>query len=233
MARGTGTGTRGGSRASSENTVVRAALAQKSPMKGIGNLIKAKRSILDKNGNYKSEEDVEPSPVILAMADKPIEEAERAMANEGIEYSAVYLDGKQLFVKTSSDPSFVDFNAKETKAMKGAVFTHNHPVAADGTPIPFSRGDVSMLLNNKIKSFRARSGDTLYEMTPPKDSKFWKTSPAALKKALNTTFEAFKKGYGYEPGDPVPAKVLAAILDDTLSTIDKKMGIGYKKTSIR
>ena len=204
----------------------------KSPIKGFGKMIRAKRSILDAKGNFKGEEDVDPPQVIIDMADKSIEEAEKVMANEGIEYAALYIDGKQAMLKTSSDPSFVDFTAKETKAMKGGTFTHNHPPGEDGTPIPFSRGDVSMLLNNKLNTFRAVSGNTVFEMSPPKGSPFWKTKPAALKKVLNSTFDQFKAAYGYGPGDPVTTRDLARILDDTLTTVDKKMSIGYKKSTL-
>lgn len=233
MARGSESGSRGGSRASSESVSVRAKMEAKSPIKGLGKMIRAKRSILDAKGNYKGEEDVEPTQVLIDMAGKSVEEAEKVMANADIEYAALYIDGKQAMLKTSSDPSFVDFNAKETKAMKGGTFTHNHPPGEDGTPIPFSRGDVSMLLNNKLSTFRAVSGNTVFEMSPPKDSKFWKTKPAALKKALNSTFDQFKAAYGYDPGEAVSTRDLARILDDTLKTIDQKMSIGYKKSTLR
>jgi len=207
-------------------------MSAKSPAKGLGNLVKSKRSILDAKGNYKGEEDVEPTPELLAMANQDIENAERAIANSQTEHAAVYVDGKQVFCKTSSDASFVDFNAKESKAMKGAVFTHNHPTGPNGEPIPFSRGDVRMLLQNKIGSFRAVSGNTAFEMTPPKESQFWKTSKPKLAKMLDETFEAYRGAMGYEKGAALPTEVLVKVLDLTLTKIDKNLNIGYKKTTL-
>lgn len=232
MARGSDTGTRGGSRASSESVTTRAIMSAKSPAKGLGNLVKSMKSILDAKGNYKGDEEVAPTPELLAMAGKDIETAERAIANSGTEHAAVYVDGKQVFVKTSSEPNFVDFNAKESKAMKGAVFTHNHPTGPNGEPIPFSRGDVKMLLQNKIGSFRAVSGNTRFEMSPPKDSDLWKTSRPKLARMLDSTFEHFAKEEGYSKGKPLPTDVLVRVLDNTLSTIDSALNIGYKKTTL-
>lgn len=232
MARGSDTGTRGGSRASSESVQTLAILRAKSPGKGLGNLVKSKRSILDARGNFKGEEDVEPTPELLAMANQDIETAERVMANSQTEHSAVYLDGKQIFIKTSSAADFVDFTPKESKAMKGAVFTHNHPTGPDNMPIPFSRGDVKMLLQNKIGSFRAVSGNIRFEMTPPKDSALWKTSKLKLARMLDSTFEHFAKEEGYSKGKPMPTDVLVRVLDNALSTIDSILNIGYKKTTL-
>lgn len=205
-------------------------MSAKSPAKGLGNLVKSKRSILDAKGNYKGEEDVEPTPELLAMANQDVENAERAIANSQTEHAAVYVDGKQVFVKTSSEVNFVDFNAKESKAMKGAVFTHNHPTGPNGEPIPFSRGDVKMLLQNKIGSFRAVSGNVRFEMTPPKGSDFWKTSRPKLAKLLDSTFAAFDKMYRGD--NEMSAATLATILDKTLETIDSQLNIGYKKTTL-
>lgn len=230
MARGSDTGTRGGSRASSENVVTRAIMSAKSPAKGLGNLVKSKRSILDAKGNYKGDEDVAPTPELLAMANQDIDTAERAIANSATEHAAVYVDGKQVFVKTSSEPNFVDFNAKESKAMKGAVFTHNHPTGPNGEPIPFSRGDVRMLLQNKIGSFRAVSGNTRFEMTPPANSPFWKTPKAKLARMLDSTFAVFDKVYRGD--NKMSAATIAIILDKTLETIDSELNIGYKKTTL-
>lgn len=207
-------------------------MSAKSPGKGLGNLVKSKRSILDAKGNFKGEEDVEPTPELLAMANQAIENAEQAIANAQTEHAAVYVDGKQVFCKTSSDASFVDFTAKESKAMAGAVFTHNHPTGPNGMPIPFSRGDVKMLLQNKIGSFRAVSGNTRYEMSPPPNSEFWKTPKAKLAKLLDSTFEAVKAGYGYSKDKQLPTEVLVRVLDDTLTLVDNTLDIGYKKTTL-
>ena len=166
------------------------------------------------------------------MAGKDMESAEAAIANSETEHAAVYVDGKQVFCKTSSDANFVDFLPKEGKAMAGAVFTHNHPPGPNGLPIPFSRGDVKMLLQNKIGSFRAVSGNTRFEMTPPKDSAFWKTPKAKLAKLLDSTFKAVKEGYGYSGDNPLPTEVLVRVLDDTLTLVDNTLNIGYKKTTL-
>jgi hypothetical protein len=210
----------------------RAIMSAKSPVKGLGNLVKSKKSILDAKGNFKGEEDVEPTPELLAMANQSIDTAERAMANSDTEHAAVYVDGKQVLVKTSSEANFVDFTPKESKAMAGATFTHNHPPGPNGEPIPFSRGDVKMLLQNKIGSFRAVSGNTQFEMSPPKDSAFWKTSKAKLAKLLDSTFNAVKEGYGYTGNKPLPTEVLVRVLDDTLTLVDNTIGLGYKKTTL-
>ena len=232
MARGTGTGTRGGSRAPSESPATRAILTTKSPTKGLGNLVKAKKSILDAKGNMKGEEDVEAPATLLAMANKPVEEAEKEMANADIEHAVVYdAKGRQIMVKTSMSENYVDFTAKESKAMAGGTFTHNHPTA-DGKPFPFSRGDVRMLLQNKIATFRAVSGDTVFEMKPPRGSAFYKMKPAKLKKMLDMTFDAMKLQAGYPKDAQPPAAVVAKILDDTLTEIDSQLSIGYKKYRI-
>jgi hypothetical protein len=205
-------------------------MSAKSPGKGLGNLVKSKKSILDAKGNFKGEEDVAPTPELLAMANQPIDTAERAIANSGTEHAAVYVDGKQVFVKTSSEPNFVDFTPKESKAMKGATFTHNHPTGPNGEPIPFSRGDVKMLLQNKIGSFRAVSGNTRFEMSPPANSPFWKTSPAKLAKMVDSTFALYDREYRGE--NKMSAATLVKILESTLETIDATLNIGYKKTTL-
>ena len=233
MARGTGTGTRGGSRASSESPVVRAVLTTKSPVKGLGNLVKAKRSILDAKGNMKGEEDVAPDKELLAMAGKPLEEAERAMANSDVEHAAVYdAQGRQIMVKTSMAENYVDFNAKESKAMQGGTFTHNHPTA-NGMPVPFSRGDVRMLSANKIATFRAVSGNMLFEMKPPAGSPFYKVSPAKLKKLLDVTYDSVKLQLGYAKNAQVPTRDVLKILDQTMTEIDSQLSIGYKKYQLK
>jgi hypothetical protein len=100
---------------------------------------------------------------------------------------------------------------------------------AEGEAVPFSRGDVRMLLQNKIATFRAVSGNTVFEMKPPKGSPFYKTPPAKLKKLLDTTFNAVKLMNGYEKDAPVPARTLVKILDQTMTELDSQLSIGYKK----
>jgi hypothetical protein len=233
MARGTGSGTRGGSRAASETPAVRQILTTKSPIKGLGNLVKAKRSILDANGNMKSEEDVAPDKVLLDMAGKTLEEAEKVMAIGDVEHAVIYdAQGRQILVKTSMSENYVDFTTKESKAMAGGTFTHNHPLY-DGMSVPFSRGDVSMLRQNKIAVFRAVSGNTVFEMRPPPDSLFNKTSGVKLKKLLDLTFNAAKSELGYALKDQVRPMDLVKILDRTMTIVDSKLSIGYKKYQIK
>lgn len=232
MARGTETGTRGGSRAQSElGTKVRGILTAKSPAKGLGNLVKSYRTKENAKGGYAGEEEVTPTPELLAMANQSLEGAERAAIGAENEHAAVYKDGVQLFVKTSSSANYVDFNAKESKAMKDAIFTHNHP-APNGVPIPFSRGDVVMLLKNKCQEFRAVSGNTVFSMKPPKDSPFWKMTGPKLQKVMDALRSAELSARGYDGNSGIPDKVLADVLDSMLTKIDSKIPIGYTKKTL-
>jgi hypothetical protein len=232
MARGTETGTRGGSRAQSElGTKVRGILTAKSPAKGLGNLVKSYRTKENAKGGFAGEEEVTPTPELIAMANQSLENAERAAVGADNEHAAVYKDGVQLFVKTSSSANYVDFNAKESKAMKDAIFTHNHP-APNGVPIPFSRGDVVMLLKNKCQEFRAVSGNMAFSMKPPKDSPFWKMTGPKLQKMMDGLRAAEIASRGYGLSDPLPDQVLADVLDSMLTKIDSKIPIGYTKKTL-
>lgn len=237
MSRGaTGTGTRGAGRvARSENPQVRAIMSQKSiDIKNVGNLVKAKAYDEAKN---KDGGDIEPTPELLKMAGQGMGDAERTIANSRLEHSAIYdEDGRQVMVKTSGDPALVFLSPKEMKAMKDRTFTHNHPTGPNGLPIPFSRADVTLMHFTKAKEFRAVSGNTVFSISPPKDSKFWKVKEPAVDKMLNAArLIAFKK-IGLSEDDVNQGRAttaqLATALDDMLSMVDRQLNIGYKKSKL-
>jgi hypothetical protein len=213
-------------------TKARAILLTKSPVKGLGNLVKSMKSKENASGGFAGETEVAPTPQLLAAAGQPIGIAERAIVGASTEHAAVYKDGVQLLVKTSTSENYVDFNSKESKAMKDAIFTHNHPVGPSGTPIPFSRGDVIMLLKNKCEEFRAVSGNVAFSMKPPKDSPFWKVTGPKLQKMMDALRTAELASRGYDAKSPIPDKVLADVLDSMLTKIDSKLPIGYTKKSL-
>jgi hypothetical protein len=207
-------------------------MSQKSiDIKNVGNLVKAKA--YDEASN-KDGEDIEPTPELLKMAGREMGDAERVISNANVEHSAIYdEDGRQIMVKTSNDPALVFFSPKELKAMKGRILTHNHPII-DGVSLPFSRADVTLLHFTKAREMRAVAGNTVFSISPPKDSKFWKVKEAEVDKLLNKARETAFGQLGYSP-DRIPyAKTedLAKALDNMLTMVDRKLNIGYKKTNL-
>lgn len=236
MSRGSnGQGTRGGRQVRSEATAVRAIMSQKSPeVKLVGNLVKSK-SVVEKNGRIVEGGDLPPTQELLEMTNKDLAGAERVIANSNIEHSAVYNDdGKQVFVKTSNDASQVYLTPKEMKAMKGKVFTHNHPLY-DGESLPFSRADVTLLHFTKAREFRAVAGNTVFSISPPADSKFWKLKEAVVEKMLNAarTMEFERLGFKTEEEQyRASPKVLAMVLDGMLKSVDKQLNINYTRKTL-
>ena len=237
MSRGAnGRGTRGAGRvARSESPQVRAVMSQKSiDIKNVGNLAKSKPLIEDAKGNLIEGEDVPPTQELLKMAGQDLSGAEKVIANSEVEHGAIYTDdGKQVMIKTSHDRSAVFLSNKEMKAMKGKVFTHNHPVV-DGVSLPFSRADVTLLHFTKAREFRAVAGKVAFSLSPPEDSKFWKMKESAVDKMLNSAREVAFASLGYTP-DRIPfAKTadLAVALDKMLTMVDRKLNLGYKKTNL-
>lgn len=239
MSRGAnGKGTRGAGRvARSENPRVRAIMSQKSPaVRLVGNLAKSK-SLVDEDGILKEGGDVPPTEELLDMAGKELGGAEKVIANSEVEHGAIYDDdGKQVMIKTSHDTDAVYLSPKEMKAMKDKVFTHNHPTGPNGLPIPFSRGDVTLMHFTKAKEFRAVSGDTVFSLSPPKDSKFWKMKEPAVDKMLNAArLIAFQK-IGLSESDVergmATTQQVATALDDMLSMVDRQLNLGYKKSKL-
>ena len=238
MSRGaTGGGTRGAGRvARSESPQVRAIMSQKSiDIKNVGNLAKSKPLIEDAKGNLIEGEDVPPTQELLKMAGQDLSGAEKVIANSEVEHGAIYTDdGKQVMIKTSHDRGAVFLSNKEMKAMKGKVFTHNHPIV-DGAELPFSRADVTLLHFTKAREFRAVAGNTVFSISPPSDSKFWKIKESAVDKMLNASrdFEFNKLGFKTEEARrSVSPKVLAEVLDRMLTAVDKQLNINYKKQKL-
>lgn len=240
MSRGSqGRGTRGGGKvARSENPQVRAIMSQKSPnVKLIGNLAKSKSIVEDAKGNLLEGDDVAPTEELLKMAGRDLVDAERTISNSSLEHGALYgKDGKQLMVKTSHDQSTLFLTNKEMKAMKGATFTHNHPPGPNGLPIPFSRADVTLLHFTKAKEFRAVSGNTVFSISPPEDSEFWKMTEAAVDRMLNTARMLSFYKMGLSPEDVMAGKAtvpqIAEALDHMMWMVDRKLNLGYKKSKL-
>ena len=204
-------------------------MSQKSPaVRLVGNLVKSK-ALIEKDGVQSEGEDLPPTQELIEMANKEIAVAERTISNANVEHGAVYdEDGTQVMVKTSHNGSAVWLSNKEIKAMKGRIFTHNHPIV-DGVSLPFSRADVTLLHFAKAKEFRAVAGDKVFSISPPKDSKFWKMKESEVEKMLNAAREvAFAKlGYKGDATYSATTKDLATALDDMLKMVDRKLNIGY------
>jgi hypothetical protein len=135
-------------------------------------------------------------------------------------------------IKTSGLPDDVEFTEKEQKFLKGATFTHNHPMV-DGQDVPFSRTDLSFARQTGLAEIRAVSGNTVFSITP---------SPAFFK-IPKTKFEAILNGFrdkeirklGYSPSEfesssTVKTKIL--VLENTFKSFDKAYGIKYTKTTL-
>ena len=216
MSRGYTTGVRGGYQARSEAPRV----------KGIDFM--ASGRITKMKGNFPLEREARPSKVLLEAKDKDLSGTEKVFGNQEIEHAAVFVKGKQVFLRTDDSPNSVTFTLKELKAMKDAVFTHNHPVV-DGVALPFSRSDILMM-----RDVRAH-GNTTFVMEPPKDSKFWKTNFAKLEGMMRNVLHVQLKSRGV-PGNSVDEmfarakpRHAAEALDAMLTFMDKQLNIGYKK----
>jgi hypothetical protein len=187
-----------------------------------------------KDGKFPLERESRPSRVLLAAAGKPLDGTEKLFNNQPTEHAGVFKDGKQLFLRTDESENSVNFTLKELNAMKGAVFTHNHPVVA-GVSFPFSRADILMMRDCRTQEYRAVAGNTTFSMSPPKDSKFWKTNFGKLEGFMQQVLEVQLKSRGV-PGNSVDEmfarakpKDAAAALDAMLTLMDKQLNIGYKK----
>lgn len=211
MSRGYTTGVRGGAQVRSETPDIQ------SSARGLGRL-------------YRSEAD----PILKRMELKKLPEAEAAMSDQPIEYASVYKDGKQILLKTSGRAAVVDFKGddKALKAMKGAVFTHNHPLYG-GLPLPFSRMDVLMLRDYKMEEMRAVAGDVVFSMKPPKGSPFWKAQFKPLIKFMDESLSLELRSRGV-PGSTVddmlavaPPKAMQESLLAMMQGMNKKFGINF------
>jgi hypothetical protein len=222
MSRGYTTGVRGGFQARSEAP----------RLKGIDFM--ASGRITKMKGNFPLERDARPSKVLVEAKDKDLVGTEKVFGSQDIEHAAVFVKGKQVFLRTDESSNSVTFTLKELKAMKDAVFTHNHPVV-EGVSFPFSRADILMMRDVRAQGFRAVAGGTTFVMEPPKDSKFWKTNFLKLEGMMQQVLEVQLKSRGV-PGNSVDEmfarakpKDAAFALDAMLTLMDKQLNIGYKK----
>ena len=211
MSRGYTTGVRGGAQVRSEVPDIQ------SSAKGLGRL-------------YRSEAD----PILKRMELKKLEVAEAEMSDQPIEYASVYKDGKQILLKTSGKAGVVDFagDDKALKAMKGAVFTHNHPLY-DGVPLPFSRMDILMLRDYKMEEMRVVAGDLSFSMKPPKGAPFWKAQFKPIIKLMDATLQYALESQGVAGNNldemlqnAKPAEMQKGLMT-MLKTVDDKFGIGF------
>lgn len=211
MSRGYTTGVRGAAQVRSETPDIR------SSARGLGRL-------------YRSEAD----PILKRMELKELKNAEAAMSDQPIEYASVYKDGKQILLKTSGKAGVVDFSGddKALKAMKGAVFTHNHPLYG-GVPLPFSRMDVLMLRDYKMEEMRVVAGDVVFSMKPPKGSPFWKAQFKPIIKFMDEALALELRSRGI-PGSTVddmlaaaPPKAMQESLLALMQGMNQKFGINF------
>jgi hypothetical protein len=211
MSRGYTTGVRGGAQARSETPDT------PSPAKGLGKL-------------YRSEAD----PILKKMESKKLVDAEAAMSDQPLEHAAVYKDGKQILLKGSGLSNMVDFTGdnKALKAMKGAIFTHNHPLY-DGVPLPFSRADVLMMRDYRMEEMRAVAGNVVFSIKPPKDSPFWKTQFKPIIEFMDKSLslELRSKGVPGKNTDEMlrnaGAKQMQESLLGMMTGLNKKFGINF------
>ena len=187
-----------------------------------------------KAGRFPEERERRPSKVLESVKNKPLEQTEKVFGYEPIEHAAVFKNGKQLFLRTDDSPNSVNFTLKELNAMKDAVFTHNHPLV-DGIPLPFSRADILMMRDVRTKEYRVSAGNTTFIMSPPKDSKFWKTNfkklETVMEQVLSAEFKRLKvpgasASEAFRVAKPADA---ATALETMLTFLDKNLNIGYKK----
>lgn len=223
MSRGYTTGVRGGAQARSEAPRV----------KGIDFMASGPITKM-KAGKFPEEREKRPSKVLEAAKNKPLEATEKIFGYEPIEHAAVFKDGKQLFLRTDESENSVNFTLKELNAMKGAVFTHNHPLV-DGVALPFSRADILMMRDVRTSEYRVSAGNTTFVMAPPKDSKFWKTNfkklEGVMEQVLSAEFKRLRVPGGsvsecFQIAKPADA---AKALETMLTFLDKNLNIGYKK----
>jgi hypothetical protein len=170
------------------------------------------------------------------MIGRDLAGAEQTIANSDIEHGAIYTDdGKQVWIKTSHADNTVYLTPKELKAMKNRIFTHNHPTGPNGLPIPFSRADITLIHFTKAKEMRAVSGNTVFSVSPPKDSKFWKMKEPAVDKMLNAAREIAFKKIGIKDEESrrnASVEQIAVALDAMLVIVDRQLNLGYKKTTL-
>ena len=102
-----------------------------------------------------------PTPTAPFTQSTPygIGEFENSIYNQQYETAGVYSsDGKLLFTKDGTKSS-VKFTIDELNQLNGATLTHNHP---SGTS--FSRDDIKLFLNEKVKEIRAVDSEFVHSM---------------------------------------------------------------------
>jgi hypothetical protein len=193
----------------------------KSPIKGLGKMIRGKT--IDN--------------VTLLLVNKSLQESERIIANEPFEYASVYKNGVQVMVKTSGKTNQVIIKGKELKTLEGAVFTHNHPFAQtrDGQilPIPFSRADLILAREYKLKEIRAVSGNTVFSVEPSPE--FYKIPLGKFKKILNDIRDQEVKNLGFDVkkfNKYANPEQVVDVLDRTFKEFDRQFNIKYTKSTL-
>lgn len=204
------------SSASARSEISSRAIADvKSPIKGLGKLIRSKS--VDR--------------VSSELVSKNLQESERTIVPQSNEYATIYKDGVQIMIKTSGKADAVDFTPKEIKALKGATFTHNHPMV-DGQDIPFSRDDISFARFTQLKIMRAVSGNTAFTIEPSPE--FFKIPQSKIGNILNKLRdrEIIKLGYKPETITQTSIATQVRVLDNTFKELDKLYKINYTKTTL-
>jgi hypothetical protein len=87
----------------------------------------------------------------------------------------------------------------------------------------------------RTKEYRVSAGNTTFIMSPPKDSKFWKTNfkklETVMEQVLSAEFKRLKvpgasASEAFRVAKPADA---ATALETMLTFLDKNLNIGYKK----
>ena len=205
------------SSASARSEISSRAIADvRSPIKGLGKLIRSKSA----------------DRVSSELVSKNLQESERTIVPQSNEYATVYKDGVQIMIKTSGKADAVDFTPKEIKALKGATFTHNHPMV-DGQDIPFSRDDISFARFTQLKVMRAVSGNTAFTIEPSPE--FFKIPQNKVGIMLNGIRDKKIKDMGYNPNtfnEKADVATKVRVLDATFTEFDKICKINYTKTTL-
>jgi len=188
----------------------------KSPIKGLGKLIRSKSA----------------DRVSSELVSKNLTDSERTIVSQSNEYATIYKDGVQIMIKTSGKPDAVDFTLKELKALKGATFTHNHPMV-DGQDIPFSRDDLSFARNAQLEEIRAVSGNTIFSIKPSPE--FYKIPKSKFTDLLNSFRDIEIKREGFDPktfSRDATVATQVRVLDATFKEFDRKYKINYTKSTL-
>lgn len=176
---------------------------------------------------------ISPSDVILRSVDKDLGTTEANISNQKVEHLAIYVNGKQILIKSDNHSDYTEIPKKFEKMLNGAIVTHNHPVL-ENTAIPFSRADLIGLQRHHMGELHAVSKDTVFVFKPKETSPIWKMTEDELWNYMDKSCDHTMNELGFggkQPAELTP-RDFARVFNRMWEEIDSHLEVGYTKNTL-